>query len=61
MLEAADSPMPGIDVESSVNPEGQHVKQPEELADEAGVPRGNKQMPLDQTTTFGAEWEKELK
>lgn len=60
MLEGADNPMPGIDMESSVNPEGQHVKQLEELADEAGVPRGNKQMPLDQSTTFGSKWEKDL-
>lgn len=61
MLEGADRPMPGIDVESSVNPEGQHVKQLEKLADEAGVPKSTEQMPLDQTTMFGAKWEKELK
>jgi hypothetical protein len=61
MLEAADSPMPGIDVESSVNPEGQHVKQLEKLAEEAGVPKSTEQVPLNQTTTFGAEWEKDLK
>ena len=35
MLEAADNPMPGIDIESSVNPEGHHVEQLEKLADEA--------------------------
>lgn len=60
MLEAADNPMPGIDIESSVNPEGHHVEQLEKLADEASVPKATNAEPLNQSTVFDASWEKDL-
>lgn len=60
MLEGADKPMPGIDVESSVNPEGEHVKKLEQLADEAGVPKGTNPALPNQSTTFGSKWEQDL-
>ena len=50
-----------LDSDSSVNPEGNHVKLIEKMADLSGVPKGEILPPLDQQSDKHCTWENDLK
>jgi hypothetical protein len=60
MLEAADKSLPIVE-DSSVNPNGVHVKELELLADEVGVPKGETLPMLSQSNELDCTWENDLK
>lgn len=60
MFEAADESLPIVE-DSSVNPNGGHVKELELMADKAGVPKGASMAELDQSNEQHCTWEADLK
>ena len=60
MFEAADESLPIVE-DSSVNPNGSHVKELESLADEAGVPKGETLPMPSQSNELHCTWENDLK
>lgn len=60
MFEAAAEIMPVIE-DSSVNPNGEHVKALEQMADQSGVPKGEILADLDQQSDKHCTWENDLK